>query len=282
MSGEDGSGDSSPQGVSAVSVQVKRWQTASRSFATVTDHVAVESPLEVRVGNESLATTMRTPGHDEELVAGLLWAEGLLCSPADLLGIAVQASGATTMGAGDIAHATLVSTADVTALQRSKRGSLTSAACGVCGRGAIDDLVAALVPVLPLVPLDAAMLARLPDVLRKHQTVFAQTGGLHGAAVVDAAGVVLAAREDVGRHNAVDKAVGRMVLDHRIPSPGHILVVSGRTSFEIVQKAVRAGVAAVVGVSAPSSLAVQLASTFGVALIGFARNGDCNVYTQTP
>lgn len=263
-----------------VSVAVERWQGATRSSTAFADEVAVESPLEVRVGDESLATTMRTPGHDEALVAGLLWAEGLLSSPNQLLGVETQPSPAHTLGAGDVAVATLAGDVDRSAWQRAKRGSLTSASCGVCGRGAIDDLVAALVPVLPLPSLDIAMLARLPEALREHQTVFTKTGGLHAAAVVDVTGAVLSAHEDVGRHNAVDKAIGQLVLQARVPAPGHILIVSGRTSFEIVQKAIRAGVSAVVGVSAPSSLAVELATAFRLVLIGFARNGDCNLYTR--
>lgn len=240
------------------------------------DIVAVEEPIEVRVGEELVATTMRTPGHDEELVAGLLWAEGILQKPSDLACMNIVPRDAR-QGLGSGALARVVLSVDATpAIIRAKRGTLTSAACGVCGRGALDDLLAQLTSV-PARQLDLRHLAELPHALRAAQSLFEQTGGVHGAALLDEGLQVLAAREDVGRHNAVDKAVGRLVLDDALAKAA-FMVVSGRTSFELVHKGIRAGVSAVVGVSAPSSLAVELARTYGVALLGFAREGSCNVY----
>jgi FdhD protein len=266
-------------GVAAVAL--KRWDGASASFSEAQDFVAVESPLEIRVGEESLATTMRTPGHDDELVAGLLWAEGVLAVAADLVSVKVICNeGSTLQGGGYIATATVSSIGNSKSFERAKRGTLTSAACGVCGRGAIDDLIEALSPIAQDTLPGARSLSRLTSLLSSHQGVFAKTGGLHASALVNEFGSVLVAREDVGRHNAVDKVVGRMVLDQAMPLLNTTLVVSGRTSFEIVQKAIRAGVGVVVGVSAPSSLAVQLAEAFGVLLLGFARNGSFNAYSQ--
>lgn len=245
------------------------------------DWVAVEEPLDVRVGEASLATTMRTPGHDEELVAGLLWAEGLLQEPGALVSVSVEGPADTgVLGAGTVATALLRAGGLVEpAFTHAKRGTLTSAACGVCGRGALDDLLERLTPVAPFAgPLELLTHATL--VLTPAQSVFRRTGGLHAAAVLDPEGRLLVLREDVGRHNAVDKVIGRFVLDGALPPSGHVLVVSGRTSFELVQKAIRAGLSAVVGVSAPSSLAVELARAFGVTLVGFAREGRGNVYSR--
>lgn len=245
------------------------------------DWVAVEEPLDVRVGEASLAMTMRTPGHDEELVAGLLWAEGLLQQPEALVSVAVEGpADPWVLGAGAVATAVLrVGGLVEPAFTHAKRGTLTSAACGVCGRGALDDLLERLTPVAPFAgPLELLTDATL--VLTPAQSVFRRTGGLHAAAVLDPEGRLLVLREDVGRHNAVDKVIGRFVLDGALPPSGHVLVVSGRTSFELVQKAIRAGLSAVVGVSAPSTLAVELARAFGVTLVGFAREGRGNVYSD--
>jgi len=271
-----------PQPHSGVaSVKVKRWDGHSASFSHAQDAVAVESPLEIRVGEESLATTMRTPGHDDELVAGLLWAEGVLSAAADLVAVQVICNESPTLqGGGYVATANVSNIANSKTFERAKRGTLTSAACGVCGRGAIDDLIEALTPVAQVKLPSALSLSQLTSLLSSHQDVFAKTGGLHASALVNEDGAVLVAREDVGRHNAVDKVVGRMVLDHAMPLQNTTLVVSGRTSFEIVQKAIRAGIGVVVGVSAPSSLAVELAEAFGVLLLGFARKGSFNAYTQ--
>lgn len=211
------------------------------------EEVAVEAPFAIELEGETLAMTMRTPGHDAELTAGFLLAEGH--DPRGTAGARVV-----------------------------KRGTLSSAACGVCGRDDIEELVARLAPVQVDTEFTGSVLASAMQRLPEHQPSFARTGGLHAAAVVTTEGQFLVAREDVGRHNAVDKVLGRAALDGLLPLSRHFLVVSGRTSFEIVQKAIMAGVPAVVAISAPSSLAIELAERFRVLLIGFARGGGFTVY----
>ncbi len=214
------------------------------------DEVAVEAPFELLLGDQVLAVTMRTPGHDAELTAGFLLAEGHLAG-----GQALQSPA-----------------------RIARRGTLSSAACGVCGRDSIDDLVVRLSPIEAETRFSQAMLAGITERLAACQPNFARTGGLHAAALVSRSGVLLVVREDVGRHNAVDKVLGRAALDGLVPLSDRVLAVSGRTSFEIVQKAVAAGVPAIVAVSAPSSLAIELAERFRVLLIGFARAGAFTVY----
>ena len=242
------------------------------------DQVVVEEPLEIRVAGDALAVTMRTPGHDHELVAGFLLAEGLVRSKSELGGIA-HCGHPGDEGYGNVID---VSAAPGSVLdadsRRSRRGTLTTSACGVCGRTTIADLVARLARPAEQARFDRALLLTLTDRLKNEQPNFARTGGLHAAAVADTRGTLLVAREDVGRHNAVDKVIGRLLLDGALPLSEHLLVVSGRTSFEIVQKAAAAGLPAVVGVSAPSSLAIATAEALGMLLVGFARNGTYNVY----
>jgi FdhD protein len=212
------------------------------------EEVAVEAPYAIQLNGETLAMTMRTPGHDEELTAGFLLAEGH-----DPRG---RAGGARI----------------------AKRGTLSSASCGVCGRDDIDELIERLAPVATETQFTRDVLATVMQRLPEHQPSFARTGGLHAAAIVTREGDFVVAREDVGRHNAVDKALGRAALDGILPLSGHLLAVSGRTSFEIVQKAVAAGLPAIVAISAPSSLAIELAERFRVLLVGFARGGGFTVY----
>jgi FdhD protein len=211
------------------------------------EEVAVEEPFAIKLDGETLAITMRTPGHDDELTAGFLLAEGH-----DPRGVAVA--------------------------RVAKRGTLSSAACGVCGRDDVEELVARLEPIAAETRFAPAAITRAMQRLPEHQPIFARTGGLHAAALFTRTGELLIAREDVGRHNAVDKVLGRAALDGRLPLSEHLLAVSGRTSFEIVQKAVAAGVPALVAISAPSSLAVELAERFGVLLIGFARGAGFTAY----
>jgi len=240
------------------------------------DELAVEEPLEIRVAGEPLAVTMRTPGHDHELVAGFLLAEGLIRSRADLGGIHHCAR-----PGAEGAHNTidvLPAPGTVLELDATRRGTLTTAACGMCGRKLIDDLLARLRPAAPAARFSQSFIAGLPGELQQQQPGFQRTGGLHAAGIALNAGGLCVVREDVGRHNAVDKAIGRLLLDGRLPALGAVLVVSGRTSFEIVQKALAAGLAGVVGVSAPSSLAVSTAARFGLLLCGFARGDAFNVY----
>ncbi|MCW2985921.1 MAG: fdhD [Conexibacter sp.] len=231
----------------------------------IEDRVAVEEPLEIRVAGRPLAVTMRTPGHDEELAVGFLHGEGLLAGP-------VAAVGPTP----DLINNVVEVDAPLRPQARERRFYTTSS-CGVCGKGALEEVAVHAEP-LPDGPVVArALLAALPDRLR--QPGFEVTGGLHATGLFDAAGTLLCVREDVGRHNAMDKVIGRALLDGALPFAGRILCVSGRLSFELVQKAAVAGAPILVGVGAPSSLAVELAADRGMTLAGFARRGRVNVYT---
>ncbi len=214
------------------------------------EDVAVEEPFALQFGGETLAITMRTPGHDDELTAGFLLAEGH-----------------DPRGSGSASGIV-------------RRGTLSSAACGVCGRDQIDDLVARLQPVAAETRFERRVLSSVVEQLPEHQPSFSRTGGMHAAALVTRTGEFKAAREDVGRHNAVDKVLGRAALDGLLPLSHCLLVVSGRTSFEIVQKGIAAGLPAIVAISAPSSLAVELAERFRVLLVGFARGGSFTVYAS--
>ena len=244
------------------------------------DVVAVEEPLEIRIAGDTLAVTMRTPGHDQELAAGLLLAEGLIRSRSDL-GRLAHCGRPGDEGWGNVIDALPApgSGIDLERMAFSRRGTLTTAACGVCGRRTIDDLLARC-PVLDDGPrFERGMLERLSSALFAEQPSFQKSGGLHAAGLCDAAGTFLVVREDVGRHNAVDKLLGRLLLDDALPKTSHVLVVSGRTSFEIVQKALVARVPVVLGVSAPSSLSIATAERANLTLIGFARGDSFNVYS---
>jgi FdhD protein len=229
------------------------------------DSVAVEEPLEIRVDGRPLAVTMRTPGHDEELALGFLYGEGLIDAaprpagpPADLAGNAVEVTGPLLR--------------DV-----RRRRFYTTSSCGVCGKGALEEIAVIAPPAPPGPSVPRALLAALPARLR--QPGFEATGGLHATGLFDAQGSLLCVREDVGRHNAMDKVVGRALLDGSLPLEGRILCVSGRLSFELVQKACVAGAPILVGVGAPTSLAVQAARAQGMTLAGFARGAAVNVYS---
>ncbi len=244
------------------------------------DELVVEAPLSLRIAGEPLVTTMRTPGDDEALALGFLLAEGLIRGVRDV-GTLTHCGRPDDEGWGN----TLEITAgpgfvlDPEALETSRRGTLVSASCGVCGRRSIDDLMRRIPRGATGPSLDPRILVGAPETLRRAQPAFARTGALHAAGVVDGAGTLRALAEDVGRHNAVDKVVGRLLQAEAL-DPGLVLVVSGRTSFEIVQKAAMAGFAAVVAVSGPSTLAVDLAERAGIVLCGFARDGRMNVYTH--
>jgi FdhD protein len=257
------------------SVAVLRFREGSLRAAR--DEIAVEAPLEIRVAGEVLATTMRTPGSDVELVAGLLLSEGILRAGGALDGVRFEESSEVGAGLVEVSWSADGGVARP-AIAASRRGTLTSSACGVCGRASIDGLVSGLLPASSAIRFDARRLAQLPMALRAAQPNFSRTGGLHAAAVATGEGALLVVREDVGRHNAVDKALGRLLLDGRLPMAEGVLVVSGRASFELVQKAASAGLAALVSVSAPSSLAIETAERVGLLLVGFARDGGFNVY----
>jgi FdhD protein len=235
----------------------------------VEDRVAIEEPLEVRVRGRAIAVTMRTPGHDEELAVGFLHGEGLLAGP-------VAGAGPTADFANNIVEVDAPLADDA-----RERRFYTTSSCGVCGKGALEEVAVHSTPLDPAAGpfVDRALLAALPDRLR--QPGFEATGGLHATGLFATDGTLLCVREDVGRHNAMDKVVGRALLDGALPLSDRILCVSGRLSFELVQKAAVAGAPVLVGVGAPSSLAVRLADDRGMTLAGFARAGRVNVYTGT-
>jgi FdhD protein len=238
-------------------VAIERSDNGTRTDAV--DRVVVEAPLQLRARGVPVATIMRTPGNDVELVRGLVHAES----------VAVAAIAQADEDAVEL---------DVDASAFAGRGLLATAACGVCGRVAIADLELRAREVTADTAISATVLATMPDALRAAQTVFADTGGLHGAGLFALDGSLVASREDVGRHNAVDKLVG-WALGNLDPSR-HVLFLSGRLGYELVQKAVMFGVPIIGAVSAPSSLAIELAERFGVALAGFVRGGRCNVYSH--
>jgi FdhD protein len=247
------------------------------------DFLAAEEPLGIRIGGEAFTLTMRTPGDDIDLAAGFLVSEGIIASAADLIAIRICSDGDCDHddhdATGNIADITLSPDAMIT--PRHRRNFLTTSACGVCGKASIDEL--AVRSRYDLSADQAAvspdLLAQLPGRLRDAQRVFDRTGGLHAAGLFSADGTPLAVREDVGRHNAVDKVVGWALREGRLPLAGCVLLVSGRASFELVQKAVMAGIPVLAAVSAPSSLAAELAAESGLTLVGFLRGGSMNVYT---
>jgi len=230
------------------------------------DEVAVEEPLEIRIGGRPVAVTMRTPGHDEELALGFCLSEGLEPSAAAL--------------PPDLAANTVEVDAPGFDPERLQRSFYTSSSCGVCGKGALEAVAVDAPPVTSDLRVDAALVAALPDRLRAAQPAFASTGGLHATGLFDASGELVCVREDVGRHNAMDKVVGWAYRRGLLPLRESILCVSGRLSFELVQKAAVAGCPILVAVGAPSSLAVDLARDRGITLCGFVRGGSLNVYTE--
>ncbi|MYR08808.1 formate dehydrogenase accessory sulfurtransferase FdhD [Gordonia sp. SID5947] len=256
---------------------------AGASPTTRADVLAVEEPLEIRVGGSSLAVTMRTPGDDVELAAGFLVSEGILTATADLQ-TARYCAGATEDGTNtynvlDLTLAEHVSPPGTTAT----RNFLTTSACGLCGKSSIDTVVtrSAFDPTTDDLTVDSTTVLGLPDRLRDGQAVFDKTGGLHAAALIDGrTDELLVLREDVGRHNAVDKVIGWALLHDLLPLTGHILQVSGRASFELVQKAAMAGLPMLSAVSAPSSLAADLAEERGITLVGFVRDESLVIYTR--
>jgi FdhD protein len=247
------------------------------------DTLAVEEPLEVRIGGESLVVTMRTPGDDIDLVHGFLLAEGVIGSRSDVTLIR-YCEGRDDQGQNtyNVLDVTLAEPAAAAARLAPRRTFLSTSACGVCGKAALEDVQKQTRHSLPAAEtaISPTLLGSLPDKLRAEQRVFEVTGGLHAAGLFSPDGELLAVREDVGRHNAVDKVVGWAVQADRIPLSETVLVVSGRASFELVQKAVMAGIPMLGAVSAPSSLAVDLADEAGLTLVGFLRGDTMNVYTH--
>ena len=240
--------------------------------------LAVEEPLEIRLAGRRFTLTMRTPGHDEELAAGFLFAEGFI-NDASELGEIRRVRG--RKGAPEPNAIDIVLNVPAEGLRtRLKRNFVMSSSCGVCGKTSIDSIRRRVAPPSDSARVAPAILLTLSEKLRAGQRVFAATGGLHGAAIFSLDGTMVAIREDVGRHNAVDKVIGFALTNAMVPLAHHLMMVSGRLSFEIVQKAAAAGVPILAAVSAPSSLAVELAEEIGTTLVGFLRDGSFNIYTR--
>jgi FdhD protein len=248
---------------SAAAVEVVRLPDGRRER----DHVAVEEPLEIRIGGKPVAVTMRTPGHDEELALGFCLSEGLRPTGARL--------------PDDLAANTVDVAAPEFDAARLQRSFYTSSSCGVCGKGALEAVAVESPRVESQLRVPLSLVVELPVRLREAQAAFAATGGLHATGLFDAHGELLCAREDVGRHNALDKVIGWAFSAGALPLTEALLCVSGRLSFELVQKAAVAGCPVLVAVGAPSSLAISLAEDRGVTLCGFVRGGTANVYTET-
>ncbi|GAA4859170.1 formate dehydrogenase accessory sulfurtransferase FdhD [Saccharopolyspora rosea] len=264
-----------------VTVRRPVLRVAADGSRTRPDTLAAEEPLEIRVDGSPLTVTMRTPGHDVELAHGFLLTEGVIHDRAQLVTARYCDSpgpdGRNTYNVLDVRLAPGVEPPDTSV----ERNFYTTSSCGVCGKAALDSvrLTTRHSPAGDPLSVDTTTLAGLPDRLRAAQRVFDSTGGLHAAGLFDSAGEPLVVREDVGRHNAVDKVLGWALLAQRVPLAGCVLMVSGRASFELVQKAAMAGVPLLAAVSAPSSLAVDLAAEQGMTLVGFLRGRSMNVYT---
>jgi len=250
---------------------IVRWRGASAE--AVDDELAREEPLEIRVDGRAVSVTMRTPGHDEELAVGFLLSEGLIRGRSDVVDVA------------PVTQSAECNTVDVRLrpglevdFERLSRHVFASSSCGLCGKATIEAIRQSFPQISSDIRVAASSLAELPARLRGAQPTFARTGGLHAAGVFDVEGALVVAREDIGRHNAVDKALGWAVLAGADAFAAHVLLVSGRSSFEIMQKALAGRVPIVAAVSAPSSLAVQFAAESGQTLVGFLRGGGMNVY----
>lgn len=263
--------DQAPTSVAKVKVH------KSDSDSTTSDTVVVEEPLEIRLKRgaheEQLGITMRTPGADLELAAGFLWGEGFLTHPSELLQVKVCADQSLTLRQrANVVIAQISENTPQPPRTLERRFTMTSA-CGVCGSSNISDLHARGIKKVVPTAHSLSTLAAMTELLNNRQVIFAKTGGLHAALLVDPQGQPVYVREDVGRHNAVDKVIGASLMAGQIPLSGWTIVVSGRVGYEIVQKAITAGISALVGVSAPTSLAIDLAHEFGLTLLAFAREG---------
>ena len=255
--------------------QVSEWDDGH--LRRKDDYLAAEEPLEIRIGADPLSVTMRTPGHDRELAAGFLFTEGLIQHRGQILKLETAEPQDGT-NRGNVIEAELAPEA-APDFAKMKRHFFAASSCGICGKTSIDSIRSRLLAAPnPDFRLDADLLITLPDALRLSQDVFQRTGGLHAAALFDSTGKLLVLREDIGRHNAVDKVIGWALLEGRVPLSDSVLLVSGRGGFEIVQKAIVAGVPVVASVSAPSSLAVQLARELHLTLIGFLRGRRFVIY----
>jgi FdhD protein len=258
----------------AAEIQVLQWRAGSPPHAAP-DHLAVEEPLEIQIDTRPISVTMRTPGHDDELAAGFLFSEGLVRQREEIAEVQPYPRNES----GNAINVLLRPDVAID-FERLTRHVFASSSCGLCGKATIDAVHQHFPPIAINLRVAADCLLGLPVKLRKAQVTFESTGGLHAAAVFDAAGNMVVCREDVGRHNAVDKVLGYGLLNGAIPFDRHILMVSGRASFEILQKALAARIPILAAVSAPSSLAVQFAQESQQTLIGFLRAERMNVYTH--
>jgi FdhD protein len=277
MSGEAAESLAIPRPASTTRAQVVTVEGERRSRRS--DRLATEEPMEIRIeepGAEqrSVAVTMRTPGHDFELAVGFLLTEGLIAGRDDVSGVRYCAVPREEQ------HYNVVSVSVARALEFEQRSFYATSSCGVCGKASLDAIDVQCAPIGDGPVIAPAVVTSLPNALREAQAVFDRTGGLHAAGLFGAEGALIMSREDVGRHNAVDKLVGAQLLEGRLPLSDSILMVSGRTSFEIIQKAATAGIPIVCAVSAPSSLAVDAARRFGLTLVGFLRGERFNIYTR--
>ena len=263
-------------------VQIARWRAGD--WRDDRDQVAAEEPLQLSLDGKPLSIVMRTPGNDLELALGLLWAERVIRSLEDVARVRMSAEAAEQEPRVSLAN-DLVESNQVDLYlsssggRRPERSFLSTSACGVCGATTVESLALDFPPLAPGPTVGATMLPRLSDRLREQQRIFESTGGLHAAGLFDEHGELELLREDIGRHNAVDKIVGRALLDGRLPLTRSVLAVSGRAGYEVVQKAVAAGIPILAAVGAPSSLAVATAERFGMTLVGFLRDDRFNVYT---
>ncbi len=271
-------GEPNSTSVSSRRIIAVRGGVPAGTDETRDDPVTVEEPLEIRINDSPVAVVMRTPGEDFELVAGFLLTEGIVDDPRQL-GALSYCPSATPPNELNVVDVRLAAEVDYDA-EALRRNFYATSSCGVCGKASIDKVRLRARRAPRAFTIDAGILLRMPEILRDAQAQFDRTGALHAAGLFAANGELLAVREDVGRHNAVDKLVGSFVLHGAWPPPASVLLVSGRTSFEIVQKALLAGLGFLASVSGPSSLAVDLASDGGLTLVGFLRNGGYNLYTH--
>jgi len=254
---------------------IRRKQDGSLEYQG--DELTIEEPLEIRIGEKTIATTMRTPGHDEELAAGFLLSEAVMRDGDKIAGFSRPK---TARNRDNIIVVDLECGKKVK-LNSTQRFGTISSSCGLCGKESIEAIRQNFPPIKSTaLRIDIETLLSLPDKLRANQSGFARTGGIHAAGIFDANGKALIVREDIGRHNAVDKAIGRAFLDQKLPLDRHLLLVSGGASFEIMQKALAAGIAIIASVSAPSSLAMEFAREMNQTLVGFLRPPSFNIYSH--
>lgn len=273
-----------PQNLLEGIVDVPVRKVLGSTISVERDLLAVEEPLEIRIGYhfkgrahaKSISLTMRTPGNDAELAAGFLAGEGIVRDPSDIVAIRHLGAGISS----NELQVDLDPSVEVD-IKRLDRHFYTTSSCGVCGKTSLDAIEAQGAPAIPIegFTVDTALVHKLPESARQAQPVFSQTGGLHAAALFDATGTLRSVREDVGRHNALDKLIGQQFLAAALPLHKHLLLVSGRASFELMQKAVMAGIPVVAAIGAPSSLAVELAQRSHVTLLGFVRHNQFNIYS---